>query len=199
MFRIANIKKNILMLSAMLIGLSFLPLQAQTQSELFQELTEVKLSGVVPVLEKLEATGDEVLITLFQNLAEGNLYYNEENLELVTVVKVEGEDVITNLLFGDVLDIDKKSTSKIRVNNKIRIYLRGAIARIQLNSDDADTRREAVRSLFAKMDPTTLATITELRETELNKKVQDAMDIVIFMDTAENSTDSTLRVFVINQ
>jgi urea transport system permease protein len=168
--------------------------QADTFDDLIQQLTTVKLSKTKAVLEQLSETKNEYLLPLFETMLEGNLYYEKSSKVLLSVVKTDGEDVITNLLTGEQLSIEKKAASKIKVNNSLRVYLRSAIAKIQLTSDNVDERYDAVRDLYKKLDKAVIATITELRETESNPKVAKAMDIAIAMDRAKNGTDEWLRI-----
>lgn len=163
------------------------------------ELTTVKLSKTQPVLEQLTQTGHPSLLHLYETMLEGDLYYHEDTLELLKVERIEGEYVIERLLTGEVLSIDRDLTSKIKVNNRLRIFLRSAIAQIQLTSDNKEDRLSAVKSLFRKADDDTVDTVKTLRESEPDKKVRAAMDTVIAMHTAENADDTETRIAAIQQ
>ncbi len=193
MFR-NTLKQISKMLSAAVVCLSISSVQANTLDELYIELTKVKLSKAQAVVEQLESEGSSQMLQLFETMLAGQLYYNKGNSELLSVKKVMGDTVIAKLFTGDIVNTKKSETKKIKVNNKLRGFLRGAIARIQLKSKDAEVREGAVKNLFAKMDKATLSVITDLRTTEENKDVQHAMDIVIAMATATNGTTAESRI-----
>lgn len=184
--------RNALMASLLLFGISFV--QAETVDELLVELTSASLRETRDVLERLSLTEDPILLPLFQNLVEGDLYFVESTLELVTVQRVNGVYEVRALNSGELLDIDRDVTEKLRVNNALRIYLRSAIAKIQLTSSDAELRLAAVKELFKSVDDDTIATVIELRETENNTRIQDAMDIVIAIDATENASTSAEKI-----
>ncbi|EAR10388.1 urea ABC transporter permease subunit UrtB [Reinekea blandensis] len=176
------------------LGLSFVSADDERFQALALELTTVKLAQTQPVLEKIAETEHPVLLQLFQTMVEGDLYYHDETLELLSVERIDGEYVIKNLLSGEVLPIDRDITTKIRVNNRLRVWLRGAIAQIQLTADDASARLAAVRSLLERYDDDSIELLLSLRADEPNTKVRSAMDTVLAMNTAENSADTGARV-----
>ena len=198
MFRIAQLTKFYTLLSALLFSLSIGSVHAESRTDLYEQLTGAKLSEVVPILKQLEDSRDENFLSLIQEMVEGNLYYDKTTLALRVINKVDGVKIVTDPLTGATLEVETGNLKKIRVNNSVRVYIRGASARVQLTQGNAKQRFGAVRDLFAKMDADTLQLITELRVTESSKKVQGAMDLVIAMDQAKQGTDPELRVAAIN-
>lgn len=197
MFRHAMKSKfcKALMSLSMLFSVSMV--QADTFESLIEELTTVKLSKTKPVLEKLSATEDGQLLPLFETMLAGQLYYKKDTKELLKVAKEGSEYVVSELFTGTILGIDRKAGTKIKVNNSLRVYLRGAIAKIQLTSPVASERLAAVEALYKKSDKATIKTIQELRETETNARVLDAMDTVLAIDVAANSSDEAARIIAI--
>ncbi len=194
MFRHAlthNIFKTLMTLS-LVFGVSLV--QAASFDELSQELTTVKLSKAKAVVEQLEQTGHPLLLPLFEHMLAGDLYYRVSDSLLVSHTTVKGKLQIRTLSTGELLDVTEADLEKIKVNNSLRIFLRSAIARIQLTSEDATERKAAVEALYKKMDSDTVATIASLRETETNDSVRDAMDIVLAMDNAKNGTEVDARI-----
>jgi urea transport system permease protein len=198
MFRIAQLTKFYTLLSALLFSLSIGSVHAESRTDLYEQLTGAKLSEVVPILKQLEDSRDENFLSLIQEMVDGNLYYDKTTLALRVINKVDGVKIVTDPLTGATLEVETGNLKKIRVNNSVRVYIRGASARVQLTQGNAKQRFGAVRDLFAKMDADTLQLITELRVTESSKKVQGAMDLVIAMDQAKQGTDPELRVAAIN-
>ncbi len=191
MFRHARKTRIQVTLIALLMLVSVNSVQANTYEELTLELTTVKLSKTQPVLEKLAQTKDENLLALFETLLAGNLHYNKETRALVKIEKTGDVTAITDFNTGESLNITKKEASKIRVNNRLRTWLRGAIARIQLTSENPKERLAAVEALYKKSDKAVIATVKELHETETDKNVLQAMDIVLAMDAAVNANDES--------
>ncbi|ATX75874.1 urea ABC transporter, permease protein UrtB [Reinekea forsetii] len=198
MFRIAQLTKFYTLLSALLFSLSIGSVHAESRTDLYEQLTGAKLSEVVPILKQLEDSRDENFLSLIQEMVDGNLYYDKTTLALRVINKVDGVKIVTDPLTGATLEVESGNLKKIRVNNSVRVYIRGASARVQLTQGNAKQRFGAVRDLFAKMDADTLQLITELRVTESSKKVQGAMDLVIAMDQAKQNADPELRVAAIN-
>jgi len=198
MFRIAQLTKFFTLLSALLFSLSIGSVHAESRTDLYEQLTGAKLSEVVPILKQLEDSRDENFLSLIQEMVDGNLYYDKTTLALRVINKVDGVKIVTDPLTGATLEVETGNLKKIRVNNSVRVYIRGASARVQLTQGNAKQRFGAVRDLFAKMDADTLQLITELRVTESSKKVQGAMDLVIAMDQAKQDADPELRVAAIN-
>lgn len=181
------------------LSVSFVSADDARFEALTLELTTVKLAQTQPVLEQLTETGHPILLRLFQTLMEGDLYYHDETFELLYVDRVDGEYVIEHLLTGEILPIERDITTKIRVNNRLRVWLRGAIAQIQLTSTDATERLSAVRSLIERYDDESINALLALRADETNAKVRAAMDTVLAMNTAENSTDTGARLSAIER
>jgi urea transport system permease protein len=183
-------------LLALLISSSVLAEQpSAAQQPLLQELTTVKLSKTLPVLQQLEATEGADMLPLFKTLLGGNLYYVRADGRLLAKYKAQSETRYTDLFTGEKLaGLTKKQVKKIKVNNKLRGYLGEAIARIQLNDSDADVRAEAVRSLLSDLDLKTIELIRTARLDEQSRSVQAVMDVALALYRAEHSEEATERL-----
>ncbi len=147
------------------------------------------MNDMVPVLVEIEATSEEAVLPIFQYLVEGSLHYIKTSKQLVAQVEVSGVTRYKDLLTGQVVaDLSKSDVDKIRVNNTLRVYLRNAIARIQLSAKSPSVRESAVRSLLSKLDQETVATLESLYPNETNKKVKEAMALALAMNTAAQTT-----------
>ncbi|WP_417598144.1 urea ABC transporter permease subunit UrtB [Oceanospirillum sp.] len=178
--------KRFLTLCALLsVCLSFgLTQSAQASSAtvkpLLAELTEKSLTKAIPVLEQLEATGSDRVLPIFQAMLGGDLYYIKADRQVIAVNELNGESQFVRMLNGEVIPaLNKRAIKKIRVNNRLRSYLRGAIARLQLASDSASVRESAVRSLLADLDADTVSMISERRLVEENISVKAMMDLAL--------------------
>jgi len=168
-----------------------------TVESLLQQLTEAKLKDTKGILEQLEAKAGEQLLPLFRSLLNGNLYYVKESAQ---VVIVNEDDSLQDALNGTVLAaLPSKAIKKIRVNNPLRSYLRGAISRIQLSANAPEKRAQAVRALLSDLDADTVALISGLRQQETDAGVQDVMDLALALDSLRNQTETGVRFAAIAQ
>ncbi|WP_417837668.1 urea ABC transporter permease subunit UrtB [Thalassospira tepidiphila] len=158
---------------------------------LLAELTEKSLTKAIPVLEQLEATGSDRVLPVFQAMLGGDLYYIKADRQVIAVKEQNGETRFVRMLDGEPLPALKKSAiKKIRVNNRLRSHLRGAIARLQLSSKSAAVRENAVRSLLSDLDADTVAMISERRLTEANNQVKEVMDLALAIHKLSNAPEA---------
>lgn len=156
--------------------------------QLLTELTQKSLNKAVPVLEKLEQSGGEAMLPLFRTMLGGNLYFIKANRQVISVTKTESGKAFTDVFTGEALpELTKKQIKKIRVNNRLRGYLRDAIARIQLSSADPAAREKAVRNLLSDLDQSTIESIQSARVNEQNTAVQEMMDLALAMHKLTNA------------
>ena len=156
--------------------------------QLLTELTQKSLNKAVPVLEKLEQSGGEAMLPLFRTMLGGNLYFIKANRQVISVTKTESGKAFTDVFTGEALsEFTKKQIKKIRVNNRLRGYLRDVIARIQLSSADPAAREKAVRNLLSDLDQSTIESIQSARVNEQNTAVQEMMDLALAMHKLTNA------------
>ncbi|BET26241.1 amino acid/amide ABC transporter membrane protein 1 (HAAT family) [Limnobacter thiooxidans] len=162
---------------------------------LLSELAKASLSEALPILEQLEQTGSETLVPVFNAMISGDLYANEESGLVLIELRKDGATTylnpLSNKLVGDELTT---SLNKIRVNNRLRTYLRGAVARIQISAASATTREQAVVSLLGDLTPDTVVTIEKALLKERNTDVRAAMETAVAMNRAQASTDPLIRI-----
>ena len=157
---------------------------ADPRSELLRQLSEKKLNKAIPVLEQLAALDGEVFLPLFRTMLAGDLYYVKKTRQLVGVSEQDGEKVYHDVQTQEpVVDLAKRDVKKIRVNNRLRGFLRGVIARIQLSSSDSSVREMAVRNLLGDLDEETIDQIKIARQQEKDASVQQVMDLALAMYT----------------
>lgn len=161
--------------------------QADTYESLTSEFPVTSLSKTKPLLERLSLTEHPNLLSLYQTLIAGELYFVKATQALVSVKKVDGTYEVRRLDNAELLPLERSDAKKIRVNNSLRVYLRGAIAKIELSSENDEIRLSAVQALIKKVDDNTMQEVISLRPSEQNAKVADAMDVVIAMYEAENA------------
>ena len=172
-----------------LLSFSVYAAEPRPQDSLLTELAGAKLKNMTPILEQLADKQGEAILPLFRTLLGGNLYYIKANKSLVEKFDDQGNTVYRGVFSQAVEpDLSKKQVKKVRVNNKLRSYLRNAIAQIQLTAKSPALRESAVRELLAKLDKNTINLIEALYPNEANKDVKEAMGLALSMYAA-TSTD----------
>lgn len=162
---------------------------------LLSELAKASLSEALPILEQLEQTGSETLVPVFNAMINGDLYANQESGLVLIEKRKDGAITYLNPLSNKVVG-DELTTSlnKIRVNNRLRTYLRGAVARIQISAASQSTREQAVVSLLGDLTPDTVVAIEKALLKERNTDVRAAMETAVAMNRAQASTDPLIRI-----
>jgi len=169
--------------------------QSKSVEALLAELARANLSEALPILEQLEKTGSESLVPLFKAMINGDLYANEESG--IVVIEQRKDDVkfyLNPLNQKEFDDKDSTGLSKVRVNNRLRSYLRGAVARIQIAAPKAATREQAVVSLLGDLTPDTVLAIEKALLKETNSTVKEAMETAVAMNRAAQSPDPLIRL-----
>ncbi len=164
-----------------------IPLAEGTEQQL-QHLTRSKLKQSLAILKIIAETEGGNMSGLFNTLLAGNLYFIKENQQLIAVSKAGTFKSYRDLLSGNTLDEPpKKAIKKIRVNNKIRVFLRNLIAQLQLSADNPEDRVLAIKSLLNDLNPSTIKIIAKKRTNETNQSVKTLMDLALTIDTALNA------------
>lgn len=175
-----------------------------TVPELLKALTTTPMAELEGLLIALESKSTGPVLNLFKTLQDGNLYFNEQDAALIAQVEKDGRTTLSNALTGELIpenssQAQSMSLTKIRVNNALRTYLKGAVSRLQINDPQARTREQAVLGLLSELDEPTIAAIQKVRLTEKNERVQKAMDTALAMYTLSNSKDPLERAKAVAQ
>ncbi len=161
---------------------------------LLQSLTEVKLSKALPVLKQLESLGGVALLPMFKGMLEGDLYFVKSSKEVVMISTIKGELTAQGVLSKQPLPgVSKNQLKKIRVNNKLRGFLRQAIARLQISHPDASKRLAAVQALLTHLSDETIATLERVRPQEQDEDVQAMIDLALALHQSD-SADPAVRL-----
>lgn len=156
---------------------------------LLEQLTTSKLKQSLTILQNIADTEGSTVLPLFSTMLAGNLYFIKENKQLISVVSSGTKTQYHDLLSAkELAPLSKKDIKKIRINNKIRVYLRNLIAQLQLTANEPLKRANSLKSLLDDLDPQTIAVIAKLRVNEQNSKVKALMDLALNIDKAQNAT-----------
>jgi len=161
----------------------------EKNTELLRQLTQTKLSKVAKILEQLEATQYASVRPLFQTLLDGALYYQRADLRLLAIDKRgDGSLLANDLLSGEALGVvSKKTIKKIRVNNRLRVYLRDALSRLALQDERVEVREAAVLNMLDKLKPTNVATLEAAARVETDAGVKTLLQLALAMNRLTHS------------
>ena len=155
---------------------------------LLETLTKVKLSKALPVLKELEKVGGSEVLPMFESMLAGDLYFVKSSKEVVAVTKVNGDITAKAILTQQSLgQLDSSLLKKIRVNNKLRGYLRQAIARLQISNSDPAIRLGAVKALLKNLSDETVETLTSVRPNEGDEDVRTIIDLALALNQSNSA------------
>lgn len=150
-------------------------------SQAAELLKSGKFSDKSRAVELLAEAGGERTGVLLDALLHSRLYYIRKGKQLV-IVGDKGEqgypvrDALSNEPLGS---LDKSKIKKISLNNRLRSQIRSALAVIDLQSAEAETRLAAVNQMLDRPSAEYAVLIDPLLERETNGEVREAMEIVL--------------------
>ena len=158
--------------------------------QLLRELTQVSLSELTELVRALETAGGRELLPLFEVMLAGDLYYDEDSLQLVRVQKSGTVERGFDVLSGESLGERKiSSLEKVRINNRLRGQLRTTIARINLTQGSAEQRESAVRAMLGNIDEVSVELLRQARVEEEEASVQELLDVGVALFDLRNGLD----------
>jgi urea transport system permease protein len=147
-----------------------LPATEQQGSEaaldsLLLELTSASLNGSPALLVQIEEIGGRTVLPLFVSMLAGNLYFDADTRQLLEMLEnSQGVRTGTDIISGKPLaEMTDRTLGKIRINNRLRVSLREAIARINLLEGDQNQRRAAAEEMLRDL---TAGNVALLRQAE---------------------------------
>ncbi len=150
---------------------------------LLRDLTSASFREAADILEQLEILGGRSVLPLMESLAEGSLHYDAESLQLISVTGSGTDSVGVDVMTGlPVVGLASFDLQRIRVNNRLRVVVRDATARINLMQGDVDQRRLAAREMLRNLDASTVVLLHEALEAEEDRVVRDYLELGVAMD-----------------
>ncbi len=160
---------------------------AQDFDPVFELLRSKSFDDKAEAIGLLGQIGDRGAEALLASLVDSRLYYVKKDQRVVRIEKQDSKFRLFDPLSGEDLGIvSKRKVKKIGINNRLRKQIRLTISRISLGSDDATVRLAAVESMLGDTEPAALARLAEMRATEADAPVVDAIDAVIAFAALES-------------
>jgi urea transport system permease protein len=111
-------------------------------------------------VELLVAGGDERAVPILEAFLDGRLFLTDDEERMVIGADSSGGYQIYDAMSGeDRGEVGKRDVSKIRVNNRLRRAISGALGGLTLMSPSRGTRMAAAEAVFKSRDPANLEAI----------------------------------------
>ncbi len=114
---------------------------------------------------------------------DGELYAREAD-GAVLIGKPDGDALALTdpVSLKSLTTVPAEGYKKIGTNNSLRKLLRGLVAQIDLNDEDADVRRAAIRESLRNLDADTVAAFRARLQVETSARVKRALQVGLAMD-----------------
>ncbi len=178
-------------------GLSpaFADLGADT-NKLSLKSTKTKILAI----ERLVASGDDQAVAILQAFLVGNLFVHTlDKTPVIGRPSPEGYHIKSAVNGRDLGTVKKTALKKIRINNKLRKIVRGALGGLTLLSPDRDLRLNAAKSVFKSHDVLVIVLLEKAILRETDDHVLAAMKRSLAAVQATNSTQTAVRLSAIEQ
>ncbi len=188
------------LLTGLLLALAVLCAHAQESGPAANEfesalahLANAKLRELPAAVQAVAAGGEQSLPYL-QGLLDGRLYFRKSDKQLFVIDNGGTAPKAIDPASGNAEPIDSTSAfKKIIINNSVRGALRDMIARLQLESADANKRADAVRAMLAQLGDDDRALLQQALDKEKDGDVEELLRAGIALIEL-NSGDSAVRI-----
>jgi len=152
------------------------PAAADPVGDGIQALAGKSFNDKLAAVDRLAATGDARAVPVLQALLDGRLFVRKTDGKVVVTEKKGRVYLVTDPLSGaEIGEAKTRALKKIRINNKLRGALRGALGGLTLLSPDRDQRLDAAWAVFKARDAGSLAILERALARETDDQVRDAM------------------------
>ncbi len=159
-----------------------------------QSLNESNFKKKLASIETLASFDHPQSLPVLKALQNNDVYSRKSDERVVIATQSGDAYQLIDAATGEDLGTAQKSDiKKIIVNNQMRSLLGDLVARINLNSNVAKVRLQAVKDTLSEMDEKTALLMRELLEKETNNEVKDMMLTAIAI-VEVNSNDKFTRL-----
>jgi len=188
----AGVRNIILMVLTLFIcqpALSQSDMSGSVLQSVVNELGGKNKNIQMQAIDTIAASGDERRSHWFSALLAGDLYVRKSDQRIVMAVKEGKNYVLSDSDTGRQIEtVSKRAITKIRINNAIRIKLKGILGTLELENPDAQKRLIAVNQLVGKVDAEGAQRIRALAAEESNDDVKESMQLLIAISDLTQGT-----------
>ena len=164
-----------------------------------QLLTEKSFSKKSEAIKLLADSQHEQALELLQAMSRGELYFRKKDTRIVLAVKLDSQVQLTDAVTGEDLgSTGKRKVKKVSINNTLRSQLTQAIAEMQLGSESAQVRHDALEAMLSEIDGSALPLLQQRRKLETDTEVNKLLSVAIALAQLD-SNDKDVRLSALNQ
>ena len=164
-----------------------------------QLLTQKSFSKKSEAIKLLADSQHEQALELLQAMSRGELYFRKKDNRIVLVVKLDSQVQLTDAVTGEDLgSTGKRKVKKVSINNTLRSQLTQAIAEMQLGSESAQVRHDALEAMLSEIDGSALPLLQQRRKLETDTEVNKLLSVAIALAQLD-SNDKGVRLSALNQ
>ncbi len=188
-----------------LLLVSLVPMQAMPETdltadefaELVSQLHVKSYKEKEAIIKKIATIKDPRKVPILQRMQDGELFYRNADKKIVFREASAEQYRITDVLNNEDLGlVDAGDIKKVKINNKLRRVIRGIIARLRLQDEDAGVRLTAVNNIVKNINASGAALLHDSLPEEQDEDVREAMKTgVALMDVL--SEDRPVRIAAI--
>ncbi len=158
-------------------------------------LAEGSYSKKGDAVETLAETGDDRAVPILEAMLAGNLYTRKSD-DRVVIGDAQGQIIvlIDPLTMTELEQLPKNELTKVRVNNRLRGVLRGAIGGLSLMSKDPARRLESIDALFKTRSPEMLPLLKKAYDREEVAEIKNQLELTMAAIQLFSSSVTTERV-----
>ena len=190
------------LVGAILVGLVALwavPGHAADFPKLLADIAGESFNAKIKAVEEIAATGDPRAAAVLNAFSEGELYSRKSD-DKVVIGKSKGNVVVlTDPLSGqEIGQVKSGDLEKIRINNRLRGIVRGALGTLTLLNPDPAVRGQAADALFKSVSADALPALEHALARETDSGVRTKMELARAAILATTSGDLAVRVEAVN-
>lgn len=145
-----------------------------------QALINAKFDQKADIMVSWYASNPVQAVRLMQLMLDSQLYYFKQDKRLYQVKNAASGASALRIEDGAQITLKKKrDVKRVSINNRLRTVFRQVITKAQFTDPNPKQRVSAAESIIGNIEPEVIATVSELREQEVDASVRAAFDLVI--------------------
>ncbi|MDP7424772.1 MAG: urea ABC transporter permease subunit UrtB [Rhodospirillales bacterium] len=187
--------KKILVLLAIIFALNNADATAATLGETIASLAKANTKQKIQTVKVISASGHDRAAEVLQALVGSKLYFQKSDRKVVIIKKAGSTYLLIDPLTAKELGQSPKSKlKKIRINNRIRRVIRGALGGLTLLSKNPGQRLKAAEAVFKSASAGSLPTLKKALERETDEKIKAKMVMAVAATELKISKDQVERL-----
>ncbi len=156
------------------------PVAAQGFDELVTDLSAKSFNAKIKAVEKVAETGDDRAAAVLRAMLEGRLFERKEDGKVFITTREGRAYVLTDpLTLKEVGQVKSSTLKKIKVNNRLRGVLNGALGSLTLLSKDPVKRASAAEAVFKNRSADDIPALEKAMERETDAGVKAKMEMAL--------------------